>query len=82
MLYGGTNTFVLEVDYDGIRFQLLRLMSCSGLIPKETPQFLDKIARPNMKFLKNVIVHVNHVDSYTGKPPFRFIFPFKCKLLT
>nr|OQO20083.1 hypothetical protein B0A51_10187 [Rachicladosporium sp. CCFEE 5018] len=60
----GANTFVLFVTFSGITVRL-RCRLSSGVTPTKTRPFL---AMPDMyiKRIKRMIVHVDHVDSYTG----------------
>ncbi|KAK6429393.1 hypothetical protein LTR95_014460 [Oleoguttula sp. CCFEE 5521] len=60
----GTNTFVLFVTFSGIVVRF-RCRLPSGVTPTKTQPFLD-VPEMYIKRIKRVIVHVDHVDSYTG----------------
>lgn len=61
----GTNTFLLFVTYAGIQWRFRWLLP-SGLAPSRSYQFIELLPQRYMRLIKRVIVHVDHVDSYTS----------------
>ncbi|KAF1985966.1 hypothetical protein K402DRAFT_96453 [Aulographum hederae CBS 113979] len=61
----GTNTFVIDVSYNTIRFRYQWLMR-SGLAPNRPYPFLQHFPSSNIQLIRNYLVNVDHVDSYTG----------------
>ena len=64
LLYG-TNTFLLFVTYGGISFRFRWLLP-SGLAPSRSYNFINLLPERYLHLIKRVVVHVDHVDSYTG----------------
>ena len=64
MLYS-TNTFLLFVTYGGISFRFRWLLP-SGLAPSRSYNFLGLLSERYLHLIRRVVVHVDHVDSYTG----------------
>lgn len=64
MMYG-RNTFLLFVTYSGITFRFRWLLP-SGLAPSRSYDFLDLLPDRYLRLVRKVMVHVDHVDSYTG----------------
>lgn len=64
MIYGHS-TFLLFVTFSGITFRF-RWMLPSGLAPSRTYPFLELMPARYLQLVRKVIVHVDHVDSYTG----------------
>ncbi|KAL8946542.1 MAG: hypothetical protein Q9222_007078 [Ikaeria aurantiellina] len=58
-------TFDIRVDWDCITFNCKWLLP-SGLIPRTTYAFPDKIGRKYKPLIRNINVHIFHVDSYAG----------------
>lgn len=65
ILYG-SNIFEIDVSYGHILFQFRRQLP-SGLVPRQTPNFPDFFAARYRKQIRNVLVNIDHVDSYTGE---------------
>jgi hypothetical protein len=65
MMYG-ENTFVIHVAFDSIKFRYQWLVEPTNLTPKGTKDFLDHFSQRNLLRIKNYIINVEHVDSYTG----------------
>lgn len=65
LLYG-ESTFVIFVAYDSITFRFIWSLS-NGLTPNRTYDFLELIRPRYLKFIKRLVVTVDHVDSYTGQ---------------
>ena len=65
MLYS-TNTFLLFVTYGGISFRFRWLLP-SGLAPSRSYNFVELLPQRYLRLIKRIVVHVDHVDSYTGK---------------
>ncbi|GAB7362440.1 hypothetical protein MBLNU230_g2762t1 [Neophaeotheca triangularis] len=61
----GSNTFLLFVTYAAITFRFRWLLP-SGLAPSRSYDFLELLPERYMRLIKKVVVHVDHVDSYTG----------------
>lgn len=61
----GSNTFLLFVTYAAITFRFRWLLP-SGLAPSRSYDFLELLPDRYMRMIKKVVVHVDHVDSYTG----------------
>ncbi|KAF2811352.1 uncharacterized protein BDZ99DRAFT_461440 [Mytilinidion resinicola] len=61
----GDNTFVIDVAYDSIKFRY-RWVLPSNLTPSQSYSFLDHFSQRNLLRIRNYIVNVEHVDSYTG----------------
>lgn len=61
----GSNLFEIDIGYGSIDFQFRRKLA-SGLIPRETPAFPEFFATRNIEKMRNLLINVNHVDSYTG----------------
>ncbi|KAF2199306.1 hypothetical protein GQ43DRAFT_120526 [Delitschia confertaspora ATCC 74209] len=64
MIYG-ENVFVIDVNFDGIRFRYKWLLP-SNLTPNRTYSFLDHFSQRNLCRIRNCVVNVEHVDDYTG----------------
>lgn len=64
LLYS-TNTFLLFVTYGGISFRFRWLLP-SGLAPSRSYNFIKLLPERYLHLIKRVVVHVDHVDSYTG----------------
>jgi hypothetical protein len=64
LLYG-TNTFLLFVTYAGISFRF-RWLFPSGMAPSRSYNFINLLPERYLYLIKRVVVHVDHVDSYTG----------------
>ena len=61
----GSSTFVLDIAYDSIKFRYRWLLP-SNLTPSRSYSFLDHFSQRNLLRIKNYIINVEHVDSYTG----------------
>lgn len=61
----GTNTFLLFVTYNAIQWRFRWLLP-SGLAPSRSYLFLELLPQRYMRLIKRVIVHIDHVDSYTS----------------
>ncbi|OCK82811.1 hypothetical protein K432DRAFT_380061 [Lepidopterella palustris CBS 459.81] len=61
----GDNTFVVDVAYDSIKFRYRWLLP-SNLTPSRSYSFLDHFSQRNLLRIKNYVINVEHVDSYTG----------------
>lgn len=61
----GTNTFLLFVTYSAIQWRFRWLLP-SGLAPSRSYLFLELLPQRYMRLIKRVIVHIDHVDSYTS----------------
>ena len=61
----GTNTFLLFLTFSGITFRY-RWLLLSGAAPSRSYQFLELLPKRYLRLVKRVVVHVDHVDSYTG----------------
>lgn len=68
MIYGN-NTFLLFITFNGITFRFRWLLP-SGLAPSASKSFLDMLPPKYLKLIKRVVVHIDHVDSYTGQIKF------------
>jgi len=64
LLYG-SNPFVLFVTYDTITFRF-RWILPSSLTPSRSCDFLNDISRRYVPLIKQVVLTIDHVDSYTG----------------
>ena len=73
MIYSG-NTFLLFASYPGIKFRFRWLLP-SGLAPSKSYDFVLRkpeghviklLPEKYMRLIKRLIIHVDHVDSYTG----------------
>lgn len=64
MLYG-SNTFLLFVTYNGISFRFRWLLR-SGMAPSTSKNFIQNLPERYRHLIKRLVVHVDHVDSYTG----------------
>lgn len=64
LLYGN-NAFVLYVRYDSITFRHPILLP-NGLAPSKQSEFLDLVPRKYLRLIKQLIITVDHPDSYTG----------------
>lgn len=64
LLYGNS-TFQLFVTYSGISFRYTWLLHGGGT-PNRRYDFLELLPKKYLVLIKKVIVHVDHVDSYTG----------------
>lgn len=64
MLYG-QNTFLLFVTYNYITFRFRWLLP-SGLAPSRSYNLLELMPQRYLSLIRRVIIHVDHVDSYTG----------------
>jgi hypothetical protein len=61
----GTNTFLLFVTYQDIKFRFRWLLP-SGLAPSRSYDFLKLMPTRYLQFIKRVIIHIDHVDPYMG----------------
>ncbi|KAK4895047.1 hypothetical protein LTR27_006914 [Elasticomyces elasticus] len=61
----GTNTFLLFLTYEGIKWRYRWLLP-SGQAPMRNYPFLDLMPPHYMRLVKRVIVHIDLVDGYTG----------------
>ncbi|KAI7165781.1 hypothetical protein KC343_g9415 [Hortaea werneckii] len=61
----GTNTFLLFLTFADITFRY-RWLLLSGAAPSRHYKFLDLLPQKYLKLVRKVVVHVDHVDSYTG----------------
>lgn len=61
----GTNTFLLFITYAGVTWRYRWLLP-SGITPSRSYDFLELMPARYMRLVKKVILHVDHVDSYTG----------------
>lgn len=61
----GTNTFLLFITFSGITFRFRWLLP-SGLAPSRSYSFLELLPQNYSRLVRKVVVHVDHVDSYTG----------------
>jgi len=68
MIYG-TNTFLLFVTFNGITFRFRWLLP-SGLAPSASKGFLELLPPKYLQLIKRVVIHIDHVDSYTGQIKF------------
>ncbi|KAK4960893.1 hypothetical protein LTR10_001382 [Elasticomyces elasticus] len=64
MVYG-TNTFLLFLTYEGIKWRYRWLLP-SGQAPMRNYPFLDLMPPHYLRLVKRVIVHIDLVDGYTG----------------
>ncbi|CAF9927501.1 MAG: hypothetical protein HETSPECPRED_006593 [Heterodermia speciosa] len=68
------NTFAIDVVWDGITFAYQWLLP-TGLIPKRTFAFPDKLARRNVACIRKLLLRIHHVDNYTGMIKHNFSGP-------
>lgn len=61
----GSNTFLLFITFAGITFRF-RWLIPNGLAPSSSKPFLELLPEQYMRRVKRVVVHIDHVDSYTG----------------
>ena len=61
----GSNTFLLFITFSGITFRFRWLLP-SGLAPSRSYPFLELLPERYLRLVKRVVVHIDHVDSYTG----------------
>lgn len=61
----GTNTFLLFLTFADITFRY-RWLLLSGAAPSRHYKFLDLLPHKYLKLVRRVVVHIDHVDSYTG----------------
>lgn len=61
----GDNTFLLFVTFSGISFRFRWVLS-SGLAPSRSYDFLELMPQRYLRLVKRCVLHVDHVDSYTG----------------
>lgn len=61
----GTNTFVLDVSFDAIKFRQ-RWRTPGNLTPGRSLAFLEHFSQRNLLRIRNYVVNVEHVDDYTG----------------
>lgn len=64
MIYGW-NTFLLFVTYSGIVFRYRWLLP-SGLAPSRSFNLLKTMPRRYLRLMRKLVIHVDHVDPYTG----------------
>jgi len=64
LLYG-SSPFILFVKYDTINFRYSFLIPC-GLAPSKQYEFLDLVPPRYLSLIRQVVVTVDHPDSYTG----------------
>ncbi|GAB7343758.1 hypothetical protein MBLNU457_1733t1 [Dothideomycetes sp. NU457] len=64
LLYG-SSPFVLFVRYDTITFRYSFLLA-NGLAPSKPYEFLDLVPPRYLKLIKQLVVTIDHPDSYTG----------------
>ncbi|KAK0298935.1 hypothetical protein LTS00_002697 [Friedmanniomyces endolithicus] len=65
LVYGGTNTFLLFLTYEGIKWRYRWLLP-SGQAPMRNYPFLELFPPRYLRLVKRVVVHVDLVDAYTG----------------
>ncbi|KAF2651378.1 hypothetical protein K491DRAFT_781890 [Lophiostoma macrostomum CBS 122681] len=65
MIYG-SNTFVLHITFDSIKFRYQWMVANTNITPNGTKDFLDYFSQRNLLRIKNYVVNVEHVDDYTG----------------
>ncbi|KAK4548551.1 hypothetical protein LTR36_009461 [Oleoguttula mirabilis] len=61
----GSSTFLLFITFAGITFRF-RWLIPNGLAPSSSKDFLELLPERYMRLVKRVVVHIDHVDSYTG----------------
>lgn len=61
----GRSTFVVDVVWDGVRF-IYQWVLPTGLVPKQTFAFPDKLAERNLSLIRKLLIRIHHVDNYTG----------------
>ncbi|KAK3652428.1 hypothetical protein LTR56_005138 [Elasticomyces elasticus] len=61
----GTNTFLLFLTYEGLKWRYRWLLP-SGQAPMRNYPFLDLMPPHYLRLVKRVIVHIDLVDGYTG----------------
>jgi len=64
MVYGNS-TFMLFLTFSGISFRYRYLLP-SGMTPNRSYSILELLPDKYLRRIRNVVVHVDHVDSYTG----------------
>lgn len=64
MVYGNS-TFMLFLTYSSISFRFRYLLP-SGMTPNRSYPILELLPEKYLKRIRKVVVHVDHVDSYTG----------------
>jgi len=64
LLYG-SSPFVLSVRYDTITFRYSFLLA-NGLAPSKPYEFLDLVPARYLRLIKQLVVTIDHPDSYTG----------------
>lgn len=64
MIYGW-NTFPLFVTFSGVVFRYRWLLP-SGLAPNRSFNLLKTMPRRYLRLMKKLVIHVDHVDPYTG----------------
>jgi len=64
LLYG-SSPFVLSVRYDKITFRYSFLLA-NGLAPSKPTNFLDLVPPRYLRLIKQLVVTIDHPDSYTG----------------
>jgi hypothetical protein len=65
LLYG-SNAFEIDIKYDSIKFRYAWLIP-SGLRPKVLYDFPSFLSRRNIQRIRNYVLNIEHVDSYTGR---------------
>lgn len=61
----GRSTFDIGVLYNSIKFDFKRLLP-SGLVPKQTPKFLDVVRERYLHLVRKVRITITIEDDYTG----------------
>ena len=70
----GRNTFVIDVVWDRVTFAYQWFLP-TGLIPRRTFAFPDKLAKSNVSYIRKLNVRIHHVDNYTGMIKHNFSGP-------
>ena len=70
----GRNTFVIDVVWDGVTFAYQWILP-TGLIPKRTFAFPEKLAKRNVSYIRKLLIRIHHVDNYTGMIKHNFSGP-------
>ncbi|TKA74294.1 hypothetical protein B0A55_05415 [Friedmanniomyces simplex] len=65
LVYGGQNTFLLFLTYEGIKWRFRWLLH-SGQAPMRNYPFLELFPQRYLRLVRRVVVHVDLVDAYTG----------------
>ncbi|KAK0940454.1 hypothetical protein LTR29_008042 [Friedmanniomyces endolithicus] len=65
LVYGGSNTFLLFLTYEGIKWRYRWLLP-SGQAPMRNYPFLELFPPRYLRLVNRVVVHVDLVDAYTG----------------